>query len=99
MPNLLITIASYTDAEGMNMLVKNKHKHVVAPAINWLYATVYDAEPFGYSFEKAEEVGYKRELEVAITALKEMHRRGVTVLPYAYCLESTSKLLTLTQRW
>lgn len=65
----------------MELLVKNKHKLVVAPAINWLYATVYDAAPFGYTFEKAEEVGYKKELEVACQALKEMHKKGVTVLP------------------
>lgn len=65
----------------MDMLEKAKHKHVVAPAINWLYTTVHEAEPFGYTFEKAEQVGYKRELDIAIDALKEMHKRGITVLP------------------
>jgi hypothetical protein len=65
----------------MDLLEKNKHKLVVAPAINWLYTTVHEAEPFGYTFEKAEQVGYKRELEIATKALKEMHRRGITVLP------------------
>jgi len=33
------------------------------------------------SFEKAEQVGYKKELDQAIKGLKEMHRRGITVLP------------------
>ena len=42
---------------------------------------VYEAGAFGYSFEKAEQVGYKKELETAIKALREMHRRGITVLP------------------
>ncbi len=65
----------------MALLEKEKHKHVVAPAINWLYTTVHEAEPFGYTFEQAERVGYKKELEVAIEALKEMNRRGITVLP------------------
>jgi imidazolonepropionase-like amidohydrolase len=32
--------ASYTDEEGMKMLEEAKHKHAVAPAINWLYTTV-----------------------------------------------------------
>lgn len=64
------------------MLEKNKHKHVVAPGLNWLWATIYEAGPFGYSFEKAEQVGYRKELEIAIKALKEMHERGITVLPY-----------------
>lgn len=31
--------ASYIDDEGMDMLEKRKHKHVVAPGINWLIAT------------------------------------------------------------
>ena len=73
--------ASYIDNEGMEMLEKNKHKHVVAPGINWLWATVYEAAPFGYSFEKAEQVGYMKELQTAIRGLKEMHERGITVLP------------------
>jgi imidazolonepropionase-like amidohydrolase len=31
--------ASYIDDEGMNMLEAQKHKHIVAPGINWLIAT------------------------------------------------------------
>ncbi|KAL2833828.1 hypothetical protein BDW59DRAFT_179483 [Aspergillus cavernicola] len=86
--------ASYTDDRGMDMLEKAKHRHVVAPALNWLYATVYEAEPYGYTFEEAERVGYKKELQVAIRALKEMHRRGITVLPggdygFAWCPHGT----------
>jgi hypothetical protein len=65
----------------MDILEKNKSKHIVAPGINWLIATLYDSAAFGYSFEKAEQVGYKKELDVAIKGLKEMHRRGITVLP------------------
>ena len=72
---------SYIDDEGIEMLEKNKHKHVVAPAINWPWATVYEAAPFGYSFEKTEQVGYMKESQAAIKALKKMHERGITVLP------------------
>jgi hypothetical protein len=54
---------------------------IQAPAINWLYSTLYDAAAFGYPQTKAETVGYKRELEVAIAGLKEMYRRGIRVLP------------------
>ncbi|KAK5040139.1 hypothetical protein LTS07_000636 [Exophiala sideris] len=86
--------ASYTDSIGMDMLEKAKHKHVVAPAINWLYTTVHEAVSFGYSHEKAEQVGYTRELEIATQALKEMHKRGITVLPggdygFAWCPHGT----------
>ena len=72
---------SYIDEEGMDMLEQNKTKHVVAPAVNWLVATLTDAAAFGYSHEKAEQVGYKKELEVALRGLREMHRRGIVVLP------------------
>ncbi|KAJ4388561.1 hypothetical protein N0V93_006019 [Gnomoniopsis smithogilvyi] len=77
----IIYHASWIDDEGMDMLEKAKHKHVVAPGINWLVATIYEADAFGYSFERAEEVGYKKELDAAVKALKEMHNRGITVLP------------------
>lgn len=105
----IIYHGSWIDEEGMDMLEKNKHKHIVAPGINWLIATIYEAGAFGYSFEKAEEVGYKKELDVAIKGLKEMRRRGITVLPggdygfawtphgtYARDLEHFVKLLDFT---
>ncbi|KAJ5408182.1 hypothetical protein N7509_002065 [Penicillium cosmopolitanum] len=73
--------ASYIDEKGMDALERNKSKHVVAPAINWLIATLYDAEMFGYPTEKAEQVGYLKELTAADRAMREMHRRGIVVLP------------------
>ncbi|KAH6696664.1 isoaspartyl dipeptidase-like protein [Leptodontidium sp. MPI-SDFR-AT-0119] len=73
--------ASYIDDEGMDMLEAKKTKHVVAPGINWLIATLNDAAAFGYPKEKAEQVGYKKELDAAIRGLREMHKRGITVLP------------------
>lgn len=68
----------------MDMLEKNKHKHVVVPGINWLIGTLEDAAAFGYPRAKAEQVGYKRELDAAILGLREMHRRGIVVLPGGY---------------
>ncbi|KAJ6197052.1 isoaspartyl dipeptidase-like protein [Bipolaris maydis] len=73
--------ASYIDDRGMHMLEQAKAKHIVAPAINWLVCTLNDAETFGYPREAAEEAGYKRELDIAIAGLREMHRRGIVVLP------------------
>jgi imidazolonepropionase-like amidohydrolase len=78
---MFTNIHKLTHITGMNMLEKAKTKHIVAPAINWLIATLYEAEAFGYTHEKAEKVGYKRELEAAIAGLREMHRRGILVLP------------------
>lgn len=73
--------ASFTDEEGMDMLAANKDWVFVAPGINWLIATLYEAESFGFPQEAAEAVGYKRELEIATEGLREMHRRGIRVLP------------------
>ncbi|KAL4805444.1 hypothetical protein BDV18DRAFT_152748 [Aspergillus unguis] len=101
--------ASYIDEPAMDLLEKKKTQHVVAPAINWLYATLYEASPFGYATEAAEKVGYKKELEAAIRGLREMHRRGIIVLPggdygfawtphgtYARDLEHFTKLIGFT---
>lgn len=77
----IIYHASFTDAEGMEMLEANKDWVFVAPGINWLIATLYEAESFGFPQEAAEAVGYKRELEIATEALREMHRRGIRILP------------------
>jgi hypothetical protein len=65
----------------MELLEQKKDHLFVVPAINWLWATLYEAEAFGYATEYAEKVGYGRELEVAVAALREMHRRGIVVLP------------------
>jgi len=73
--------ASYVDEEGMDMLEAAKTRHIVAPGLNWLIATLHDAAAFGYPHEKAEQVGYQKELEHAIRGLREMHRRGIVVLP------------------
>ena len=77
----IIFHASWTDGEGMDMLEKAKDKHMVVPAINWLYATLYESEAYGYSMSEAEKDGYRREFQNAKVVLAEMHRRGITVLP------------------
>lgn len=77
----IIYHASYIDDEGMDMLEAAKDRVFVAPALNWLVATLYEAAAFGYPQEAAEAAGYKTELDCAIKGLKEMHRRGIRVLP------------------
>ena len=77
----IIYHASFTDAEGMDMLEANRDWVFVAPGINWLVATLYEAESFGFPQEAAEAVGYKKELEQATEGLREMHRRGIKLLP------------------
>lgn len=77
----IIYHASYIDDEGMDMLEARKDEVFVAPGINWLVATLHDAEAFGYPPAAAEAAGYQRELEHAVAGIKEMHRRGIRVLP------------------
>ncbi|PLB47460.1 composite domain of metallo-dependent hydrolase [Aspergillus steynii IBT 23096] len=101
--------ASYMDKESMDLLEQKRTQHVVVPALNWLVATLYEAEPFGYATASAEKAGYKKELRAAIVALREMHRRGIVLLPggdygfawtphgtYARDLEHFTELLGFT---
>jgi len=77
----IIYHASFISDATMDVLEAQKHRVFVAPGINWLHATLYGAEAYGYGPAKAEAVGYRRELQVSIAALKEMHARGIRVLP------------------
>lgn len=65
----------------MDMLEANKTKHVVVSVLGFPYNILEVGEQFGYPRSKAEEVGYQRELDTAVLALREMHRRGIVVLP------------------
>jgi imidazolonepropionase-like amidohydrolase len=73
--------ASFTDAEGQDLLEQAKDWVFVAPGLNWLIATLYEAEAFGFPQAAAEAVGYKKELDKAVAGLREMHKRGVKLLP------------------
>ncbi|KAJ7757272.1 hypothetical protein DFH07DRAFT_819742 [Mycena maculata] len=73
--------ASFISDATMDALEAQKDRVFVAPALNFPYSTLHDAEAFGYAVSKAEAAGYARELEIAIAGLKEMRRRGIKVLP------------------
>lgn len=77
----IIYHASFIDEEGQDMLEAQKDRVFVAPGINWLYATLNEAEAFGYPKEVAIAHGYEYELECAIAGLKEMKKRGIRILP------------------
>ncbi|KAJ3545456.1 hypothetical protein NM208_g2493 [Fusarium decemcellulare] len=105
----IIACVDEAHKRGMDMLEREREKYIVVPAINWLYATTYEAAAFGYTCEAAEKAGYKRELDIAVSGLREMHRRGIVILPggdygfawtphgtYARDLEHFVKLLGFT---
>ncbi|KAJ7182974.1 hypothetical protein C8R43DRAFT_17880 [Mycena crocata] len=77
----IIYHASFISDATMDALEAQKDRVFVAPAINWLVATLKDAAAFGYPVSRAEAVGYARELEIAIAGLNEMYRRGIKILP------------------
>ena len=77
----IIYHASYIDDEAADLFEERRDEVFVAPGLHWLYATLYEAADFGYPQEAAEAVGYKDELENSIIGLKELHKRGVRVLP------------------
>jgi imidazolonepropionase-like amidohydrolase len=77
----IIYHASFADEEALDMLEAAKDKHFVAPGLGWLINTSFNASPWGITPDRAREMGYHRELEVACETLKKMHRRGIRVLP------------------
>jgi imidazolonepropionase-like amidohydrolase len=77
----IIYHASYIDDEAADLFEQRKNDVFVAPGLHWLVATLYEAAAFGYPQEAAEAVGYKDELDNAVIGLKELHKRGVRVLP------------------
>ena len=78
----LIYHANFCDEEGLDLLEANKDRFFVCPAIGLTYTTLYEMAEYGMPPEKAEEWGFKRELDGAVAVTKELHRRGVRVLPF-----------------
>ncbi|KAI1362828.1 hypothetical protein F5Y08DRAFT_259373 [Xylaria arbuscula] len=74
--------ASFTDDETMDMLEELKDRIFVAPAINFPLETCNGgATPFGLTPDMAAKRGLVKEVDVACKAMKEMHKRGIRVLP------------------
>jgi imidazolonepropionase-like amidohydrolase len=77
----IIYHASYADAEALDMLEAAKDRHFVAPGIAWLKRTSEDAADYGIPPDCPMAIQYKRELEAAVESMRQMHRRGIRVLP------------------
>lgn len=73
--------ASFADEEALDMLEANKDRFFVAPGLAWLIRTSYHAAEWGITPELAADMGYHRELEIAVETMRKMHRRGIRVLP------------------
>jgi imidazolonepropionase-like amidohydrolase len=73
--------ASYTDEEALDMLEADKDKIFVAPGLSVIVRLLFDGDEWGINRQKAIEMGYEEELEAVEKSLREMHKRGVRVLP------------------
>ena len=69
------------DEEAKDLLEAAKDRIFVAPTLGISYATLHEAAPWGIDRAKAEAMGVRHELESACAAMKDLHRRGVRVLP------------------
>ncbi|MGE0312375.1 MAG: amidohydrolase family protein [Lautropia sp.] len=77
----LIYHASFTDEAALDMLEAARDRHFVAPGLAWLINTSHHASEWGITPAAAREMGYHRELEIAVESMKKMHARGIRILP------------------
>jgi imidazolonepropionase-like amidohydrolase len=69
----------FADEEALDMLEERKDRVFVAPAVGLLWNTVYEAEPWGITREKAEKMGMVRNLERTAEVYHEIRKRGIRV--------------------
>ncbi|KAL7418788.1 hypothetical protein Q5752_006471 [Cryptotrichosporon argae] len=73
--------ASYCDAECRALLCEQKDRVFVAPAINFPLLSTTSAASYGLTPEMAKKRGLIDEVDAACAAMKEMHEKGIRVLP------------------
>lgn len=85
----IIGHADFIDDEAFEMLVENKDRLFVVPAMNWLVSTLeHGAEYFGQ--EALDATGYAQGLEICVGNMNRLYKAGVWVLPggdygFAWC--------------
>jgi len=77
----IIYHATLSDEEALDALESVKDTVFVSPTIGITIATLYEASDWGITTDVAESLGMKVELDAAIGNMKELHRRGVRILP------------------
>jgi len=73
--------ASHADAEARDMLEAQKSRIFVAPALGVTYARLHEAGRYGLPTSDAAKARIARDLEATIDCMRDLHRRGVRVLP------------------
>ena len=72
--------ANYIDSEALDLLIENKDRVYVGPAIAWEMAFLENAEKMGYKSDSREVIEYQRELEETISSYKKMKEAGIKIL-------------------
>ncbi|KKB33617.1 metal-dependent hydrolase family protein [Bacillus thermotolerans] len=104
----IIGHADFINDEVFEMLVENKEKHFVVPALNWLVSTLEEGANY-FGQEAIDATGYKEGLEIALRNMNRLYKAGVRILPggdygfkwcphgqYARDLEHFVKLVGMT---
>jgi imidazolonepropionase-like amidohydrolase len=73
--------ASFTDNEALDLLEAHKDTVFVAPGLSVIFKLLYEGDAYGISRAQAQALGYEEELAAAVESMKQMHRRGIRVLP------------------
>ena len=71
---------TYADEEALDLFESKRDEAFTAPAVGLLWARAYEAEEFGVTREKAEEMGALRGIELGQKVIPEMKKRGIRVL-------------------
>ena len=72
--------ANYIDSEALDLLIENKDRVYVGPAIAWEMAFLENAEKMGYKSDSREVIEYQKELEETISSYKKMKEAGIKIL-------------------
>jgi len=70
----------YADDECLDLLEAARDRIFVAPAIGLLHNTIYEAQQWGITYEKAKSNGVVDQFECARKVFAELRKRGVRVL-------------------
>ena len=72
--------ANYIDNEALDLLIENKDRVYVGPAIAWEMAFLENAEKMGFKSDSRQVIGYQREVEETISSYKKMKEAGIKIL-------------------
>jgi imidazolonepropionase-like amidohydrolase len=73
--------ATYADEEAKDLLQQHKDHVFVAPALSVTWTRLHESGNYGLPSSEAIKERIARDLELTVECMKDLHRRGVRVLP------------------